>query len=217
MEHTIYTKRFDLTSVSDVTEDFILPDYVPEIRRVVGVRGVAAVDGKYLSGDELECDGGITYTVLYTDNDGKLCQTSQTSSFTARALGRRGACYRAACSRQMKFQRNYSDAQTGNKDAAADLLSYIYAWFHFALPRRYRFHDDSPSVLLSLFDPLPFLRISRSILPPRRALLSIWRGVRRLNCSSLTFIFGSVCLSQRVDFAYVIANDRTTEERATLE
>lgn len=88
MEHTIYTKRFDLTSVSDVTEDFILPDYVPEIRRVVGVRGVAAVDGKYLSGDELECDGGVTYTVLYTDNDGKLCQTSQTSSFTARALAK---------------------------------------------------------------------------------------------------------------------------------
>ncbi len=82
MNGTLYTRRFDSVTSCDVTEDFTLPDYQPEVRRVVGVRGTAAADGKYLSGDELEADGGVTYTVLYIGEDGGLYQTSQTSSYT---------------------------------------------------------------------------------------------------------------------------------------
>lgn len=85
----------------------------------------------------------------------------------------------AARSRQMKFQRNYSDAP-GNKDAG-DLFSYIYARFHFALPRRYRFHDDSPSILLflSLFHS-DFLSFSRPeyTLCRRRSLFFARRAMK---------------------------------------
>ena len=81
---TLYTKRFDSAAPADVTEDFSLPDYQPEIRRVIGVRAQSSVDGKYLSGEELETDGAVTYTVLYSDPDGGIAQTSQTSSFTCR-------------------------------------------------------------------------------------------------------------------------------------
>lgn len=83
MNSTLYVKRFDCVTNTDVTEDFVLPDYQPEVRRVIGVKSSAAVDGKYLSGDELEADGGVTYTLLYVDGDGAISQTSQTSSFTA--------------------------------------------------------------------------------------------------------------------------------------
>ena len=83
MDTSLFVKRFETGVTTDVTEDFTLPDYQPEIRRVVGVRATPAIDGKYLSGDELEADGGITYTVLYVGGDGNLAQTSQTSSYTA--------------------------------------------------------------------------------------------------------------------------------------
>lgn len=84
MEASLFTKRFDTNVVTDVSEDFTLPDYRPEMRRVIGVYATPTVDGKYLSGDELEVDGGVTYTVLYVSGDGELTQTSQTSSYTGR-------------------------------------------------------------------------------------------------------------------------------------
>ncbi len=82
MNNTIYVKRFDTTAMCDVTEDVVLPDYIPEVRRVIGVRATVSADGKYLSGDELETDGGVTYNVLYIGGDGALCSTSQTTSYT---------------------------------------------------------------------------------------------------------------------------------------
>ena len=82
MNQTIYVKRFDTSAVCDVTEDFVLPDYIPEVRRVIGVRTTVSADGKYLSGDELETDGGVTYNVMYVGGDGAICMTSQTSSYT---------------------------------------------------------------------------------------------------------------------------------------
>ena len=84
MEASLFTKRFDTSFVTDVTEDFTLPDYRPEMRRVIGVYATPTVDGKYLSGDELEVDGGVTYTVLYVGGEGEICQTSQTSTYTGK-------------------------------------------------------------------------------------------------------------------------------------
>lgn len=84
MENTLFVKRFDTGTTAEVSEDFTIPDYQPEMRRVVGVRATPTVDGKYLSGDELEADGGVTYTVLYVGGNGELSQISQTSSYTGR-------------------------------------------------------------------------------------------------------------------------------------
>lgn len=84
MKASLFTKRFDTSVVCDVSEDFTLPDYRPEMRRVIGAFATPTVDGKYLSGDELEVDGGVTYTVLYVSSDGEIAQTSQTSSYTGK-------------------------------------------------------------------------------------------------------------------------------------
>lgn len=78
----IYLKRVETEAALDLSEDFVLPDYQPEVRRVIGVRANAYADGKYLSGEELEADGALTYTVLYVGGDGELAQVSETSSFT---------------------------------------------------------------------------------------------------------------------------------------
>jgi hypothetical protein len=49
MTKILAVKRLDTTQSMDVTEDFSLPDYIPEVRRVVGVQSNASVDGKYLN------------------------------------------------------------------------------------------------------------------------------------------------------------------------
>ena len=84
MDAVLYEKRLDTGTTAEVAEDFTLPDYRPEIRRIAGIRGEAAVDGKYLAGDELEADGSVTYAVIYQDAEGGLYELSETSSFTAK-------------------------------------------------------------------------------------------------------------------------------------
>ncbi len=79
----LYTKQIQTFVTNDCSEDFVLPDYYPEIRRIIGVRCTAAAEGKYVSGDEIEADGCVVYTVLYTDGDGEICQVSETTQYTA--------------------------------------------------------------------------------------------------------------------------------------
>lgn len=83
MDTSLYVKRLDTVATAELAEDFTLPEYQPPIQRVVGVKATPLLEGKYLSGDELEMDGCVTYTVLYVGEDGSLTQTSQTTSYTA--------------------------------------------------------------------------------------------------------------------------------------
>ena len=59
--NTIYEKRFDTGTLAELSEDFTLPDYQAEVRRILGVRAQAVIDGKYLhqagvAGVDLEGD-----------------------------------------------------------------------------------------------------------------------------------------------------------------
>ena len=80
MDAVLYEKRLDTGTAAEVAEDFTLPDYRPEIRRIAGIRGEAAIDGKYLAGDELEADGSVTYAVIYQDAEGRLYELSETTT-----------------------------------------------------------------------------------------------------------------------------------------
>jgi len=84
MNQILYTPKFHTSGYADVTEDVSIPDYIPEVRRIVGVRAGSVVDGKYMAGDALEIDGSVTYTVLYVDGGGGLSQLSQTTPYTGR-------------------------------------------------------------------------------------------------------------------------------------
>jgi len=82
MNGNLYVKRFESNASLEVSEDVILPDYLPEVRRVVGVRSSVTTDGKYLSGEELEADGSVICTVIYTSADGSLAQVSESMAYT---------------------------------------------------------------------------------------------------------------------------------------
>ncbi len=60
------------TVMCDVSGDFVLPDYLPEIKRLLRVTPSLAESSKYVGGNTAEFAGAVNYTVLYTDNEGRI-------------------------------------------------------------------------------------------------------------------------------------------------
>lgn len=75
----------DTQMTSEVSEEFSLPDYVPEVRRVLTVRATVLPEHKYLSDSSLEFGGTVTYSVIYTDDMGNLCAIPLSSTYEAKA------------------------------------------------------------------------------------------------------------------------------------
>ncbi|MBQ8163631.1 MAG: LysM peptidoglycan-binding domain-containing protein [Clostridia bacterium] len=76
LENTVFT---------EVSEDFSLPDYVPEVRRVLFAKASVLPESKFISegsgASSLEFGGTVTYAIIYVDDEGKLCSTPLSSSF----------------------------------------------------------------------------------------------------------------------------------------
>ena len=88
-ENSILNLSADTVITHESSEEFSLPDYVPEIRRLLNVRTQVLPESKYMSdsqgGTELEFGGTLTYLVIYTNDEGKLCSLPLTSAYDARA------------------------------------------------------------------------------------------------------------------------------------
>ncbi|MGM9645743.1 MAG: SPOCS domain-containing protein [Eubacteriales bacterium] len=80
----------DTVITHDVSEEFSLPDYVPEVRRVLTTRAQVLPESKYISdggaGSMLELGGTVTYSVIYTDDEGKLCSTPLSSNYETQTV-----------------------------------------------------------------------------------------------------------------------------------
>lgn len=84
-----------LTAVSCLTslthesaEDFTLPDYMPEIRRVISVEASPLPESRFLTGAAMEFGGTLIYSVLYIGDTGELYAAPLSSEYTASvALG----------------------------------------------------------------------------------------------------------------------------------
>lgn len=57
----------------DVSEDFTLPDYQPEIRRVLYVSAKALPPARFVSGGNLDVNGIADFTLVYIGADGEIC------------------------------------------------------------------------------------------------------------------------------------------------
>lgn len=98
LENTeLLSKKSALTSVCcdtvithDVSEEFVLPDYVNEVRRVLFTKAQALPESKYIAdtqgGVSLELGGVVTYFIIYTDDEGKLCSTPLSSNYEAQTI-----------------------------------------------------------------------------------------------------------------------------------
>ncbi len=75
----------DTQLTTEISEEFSLPDYIPEVRRILHTRAAVLPEGKFISdrdnGTSAEFDGTVTYNVIYTDDEGKLRSVSLSSNY----------------------------------------------------------------------------------------------------------------------------------------
>ena len=70
--NTILVKTFEDTSHNEISAEYNLPDYLPDINRLLKVSAKMTESSHFLSGDTLEYDGKLKCTVLYATGDGNL-------------------------------------------------------------------------------------------------------------------------------------------------
>ncbi len=69
---TILVKTFEDTAHNEISAEYNLPDYLPDINRLLKVSAKITENSHYLSGDVLEYDGRLKCTLLYATGDGNL-------------------------------------------------------------------------------------------------------------------------------------------------
>ena len=67
---------------TEISEEFILPDYLPDIKRVIRADASPRIDGKYLSDGKISFDGEVACRMLYTDESNCLKSVTFTSTFS---------------------------------------------------------------------------------------------------------------------------------------
>ena len=68
---------------TEISNDYTLPDYQPEVRRVLGVRENILPPAKYVSGDAVELNGAVDYTLLYVGADGEIYSAPLSAEYSA--------------------------------------------------------------------------------------------------------------------------------------
>ena len=75
----------DKTVVTELSDDFTLPDYRPEIRRLLKISVDLPAPSVYTGGGNAEFSGDAVYNVLYVGDNGKLCSAQLTAVYEADA------------------------------------------------------------------------------------------------------------------------------------
>ncbi len=65
----------------ELSEEFVLPDYIPEIRKLLSCKAQVLPEGRYISERSVQGSGSVTYHLVYTDDEGNLCGTPLSSSY----------------------------------------------------------------------------------------------------------------------------------------
>ncbi len=68
---------------TDISEDFTLPDYLPEIRRVLYIKETLLPPSYFLGGTRLEVSGVAEYTLVYIGSEGKMCSAPLSAEYTS--------------------------------------------------------------------------------------------------------------------------------------
>ncbi len=71
----------DTETESEIADDIVIPDYLPEIRRLLRVTPSFPEASEYIGGRSAEFSGNINWDVLYVGNDGQLANTHAASHY----------------------------------------------------------------------------------------------------------------------------------------
>ena len=77
----VQTLLCDKQEMGEVTAEVSLPDYRPEVKRLVRVSATVAPPARYVGAANTELSGSVDFCILYTGNDGALYSTSHTSEY----------------------------------------------------------------------------------------------------------------------------------------
>lgn len=78
----LFVPAFDIMQTAEAGGEFTMPDYFPEIRKVVSVTAEALPDSKYLSDGNLEVGGTLAFNLLYIGDDGALSSVPYVTEYT---------------------------------------------------------------------------------------------------------------------------------------
>ena len=67
---------------SEVSDDFTLPDYYPEIRRVLYVKESSLPPSGFVGGSKIDVNGVLDYTLVYVGGDGQLCSAPLSAEYS---------------------------------------------------------------------------------------------------------------------------------------
>ena len=81
---TVQTVCADITVAEEIGRDFVLPDYQPEIRKVLRVTPSVRPPSRFLGTDEAEFSGNVSFDLLYIGGDGGLYCTSLSAPYSFR-------------------------------------------------------------------------------------------------------------------------------------
>ncbi|MBQ4067574.1 MAG: DUF3794 domain-containing protein [Clostridia bacterium] len=73
----------DVTQSEEVSGELTMPDYYPEIRRIVSVTASPLPDSAYISNEEIEVGGTVAFDVLYIGDDGTLASVPYVVDYSA--------------------------------------------------------------------------------------------------------------------------------------
>ena len=69
-KNCVVIKTFEDTAVKEVGAEYNLPDYLPDVSRVLRADAKVCRAGKYINGSSLEYDGTVNFSVIYSTSDG---------------------------------------------------------------------------------------------------------------------------------------------------
>jgi|GEM_PF-2436108 len=79
----VFVLKCDTTFGSDAGGDFSLPDYMPEIKRLLYVSASVLPEGKFINGGALELGGTLCYNAVYIGDDGSLSSAPIVTEYSA--------------------------------------------------------------------------------------------------------------------------------------
>lgn len=80
-------------TISELTSDFSLPDYQPQIKRLLRVKATVCPPDKYVGGGSVELSGRVDYSILYTGNDGALYCVGESAEYQMKVPMEMNAAY----------------------------------------------------------------------------------------------------------------------------
>lgn len=78
---------FGTVSLKDQSEDFILPDYLPDVKKVISVFPLCSIKGRFMGSGTLEYEGEVSYRILYVADDHSIKSALFTTGFDEKLGG----------------------------------------------------------------------------------------------------------------------------------